>query len=818
MTPPPPDPTPTGSPTTSDSPAPSPSATPGERAEAIVAGLPLADRIRLVSGRDFWTTEEVEGLVPSVMLTDGPHGLRKQAGDSDHVGLNDSVPATCFPVAATLAATWDPALLEEVGGALGREARAQDVAVLLGPGLNLKRHPRGGRSFEYFSEDPYLSGTMAAALVRGIQSQGVAACPKHYAANNQETARMVIDTIIDERTLREMYLRGFEIVVETSDPATLMTAYNQVNGQFASDNAHLLAEVLRGAWGFQGLVVSDWGGTNDRVAGLRVGMDLEMPGGSSAFDADIATALAGGRLAEADLNRSAARVVELALRWQAVRDAGPEPAPGFDSHHALARRAAAAGTVLLANDGLLPLPTEGTLAVIGAFAVDARYQGAGSSKVTPTRVDALLDALTAQTAGRAQIRYAPGYDPVSGATTPALMAEAAAVARTADRVVLLLGLPDRLETEARDRPDWGMPPAMDQLAEVVLDANPRTVAVLVNGAVVDVPWADRPAALVEAWLGGQAGGSALADVLLGSLEPGGRMPESVPFDVTQLPSDQNFPGHPRQVEYRETFNVGYRFHDTHDVPARFAFGHGLGYTTFSYGAVEVTGTGTDLVVGVDVTNTGARAGGEVVQVYVRDMESTLPRPAKELAGFMRLHLEPGQTARAEVPLGRRSFAVWDVTAGDWLVEAGEYEILVGASSTDISGSVTVHVDSPDVITPAPVPAGPVATDLEFARLLGRPIPVPVGRRPFTRNSTAADLQSSSSGRRFVAAMRWGMQRQFASQNTDNLDDMIDAVLASLPLRAVVMMAPGMNFGVLDRIIAALNADLRGVIRPRRSTR
>jgi beta-glucosidase len=792
-----------------------PSGTPRERAEAIVADLPLTDRIRLLSGRDFWNTEAVEGLVPSMMLTDGPHGLRKQAGDADHVGLNDSVPATCFPVAATLACTWDPALLEEVGAALGREARAEDVAVLLGPGLNLKRHPRGGRNFEYFSEDPYLSGTLAAALVRGIQAEGVAACPKHYAANNQETARMVIDTIIDERTLRELYLRGFEIVVGTADPATLMTSYNQVNGQFASDNEHLLGEVLRGEWGFDGLVMSDWGGTNDHVAGLGVGMDLEMPGGSGAFDADIAAAVAEGRLAEPDLNRSAARLVELALRWQDLRDAGPGPSPDFDAHHALARHAAAAGTVLLTNDGLLPLPAEGTIAVIGAFAVDSRYQGAGSSKVNPTRIDALLDSITEQTAGLAEVRYAAGYDPVTGDTTPALMAEAAAVARSADRVVLALGLPARLETEAMDRSEWAMPAGMDQLAEVVLDANPRTAVALMNGGAVDVRWADRPAALVEAYLGGQAGGSALADVLLGSVEPGGRLAESIPFDVTQLPSDQNFPGHPRQVEYRETFNVGYRFHDTHDVPARFAFGHGLTYTTFSYGAPEVSGSGTDLAVAVDITNTGTRTGSEVVQVYVHDVQSTLPRPAKELAGFAKVRLEPGQTARVDVALGRRSFAVWDVAASDWLVEAGEYGILVGASSTDLRGSVTIHIDSDDVLTPAPAPEGPVATNAEFAALLGRPIPVPRGQRPFTRTSTATDLETSRLGRRLVSAMRWGMKRQFASNDTGSMDDMVEVVLASLPLRSFVMMSPGMSFGILDRIVATLNGDVRGVIRPGR---
>ncbi len=788
---------------------------PRERAEAIVATLPLADRIRLLSGRDFWNTEAVEGLVPSVMLTDGPHGLRKQAGDADHVGLNDAVPATCFPVAATLACTWDPALLEEVGAALGREARAEDVAVLLGPGLNLKRHPRCGRNFEYFSEDPYLSGTLAAALVRGIQSEGVAACPKHYAANNQETARMVIDTIVDERTLRELYLRGFEIVVETSDPATLMTAYNQVNGQFASDNEHLLGEVLRGEWGFDGLVMSDWGGTNDHVAGLAVGMDLEMPGGSGAFDAEIAAAVHEGRLAEADVNRSAARVVELALRWADLRDATPATTPDFDAHHALARRAAAAGTVLLTNDGLLPLPAEGTIAVIGAFAVDPRYQGAGSSKVNPTRVDALLESLTEQTAGRAEVSFAAGYDPVTGDTTPALMAEAAAVARSADRVVLVVGLPARLETEAQgsrrvgdaggDGPA-GRGRARRQPAHRGGPGQRRH-----RGHPVG-----RPTGRAGRGLPRRAGRRLRAGrgaARVGRTRwPAGR---ERPVRRGAAPLGPELPGPPRQVEYRETFHVGYRFHDTDDVPARFPFGHGLGYTTFSYGEVDITGTGTDLLVAVDVTNTGTRAGSEVVQVYVRDVESTLPRPAKELAGFAKVRLEPGQTARAEVPLGRRSFAVWDVAADDWLVEAGEYEILVGASSTDVRGSVTVHIESADLITAAPVPEGPVATDAEFEALLGRPIPVPPGQRPFTRNSTGADLETSVLGRRLVAAMRWGIQRKFADTETGNMDDMVDAVLVGLPLRAFVMMSPAMSFGVIDRIIATLNGDLLGVLRPPR---
>ncbi len=771
----------------------------------------MAQRITLVSGRDFWTTQPIDGIVPSVMLTDGPHGLRKQVGASDHVGLADSLPATCFPTAAGLAATWDPDLLEEVGAALGREARAADVAMLLGPGLNLKRHPRGGRNFEYLSEDPHLSGVLAAALVRGIQSQGVAACPKHYAANNQETSRMVLDTLIDERTLRELYLRGFEIVVERSAPAAIMTAYNLVNGQYASDSTHLLRDVLRGEWGFDGLVVSDWGGANDLVAGLAAGMDLEMPGGASTFDAEIAAAIADGRLAEADLDRAAVRVVELALGWEQLRAQDPAPTPDFDAHHALARRAAAAGTVLLANDGLLPLPATGTLAVIGAFASEPRYQGAGSSKVNPTRVDTLLDALTAQ--GGVEVRHAPGYDPATGDTTPALMARATALAREADHVVIVVGLPARAETEAVDRTDCRLPEGMTHLVEVLLDVNPRAAVVLMNGGALELDWADRPAALVEAHLGGQAGGSALADVLLGSLEPGGRLAESLPVRVADLPADAHFPGHPRQVQYREGLNVGYRFHDTYGVPARFAFGHGLGYTTFAYGEVTVAGSGTDLTVSVELTNTGARPGSEVVQVYVADVESSVHRPAKELAGFTRVSLEPGARTRVEVALDRRSFAVWDTAAHDWLVEAGTFEILVGASSVDIRGRVRVEVDSADTLAPAPPAVGASATDAEFAALLGAPIPAPAPVRPFTRTSTIGDLTSSRAGRPLAAALMWGISRRISAEDLDGAPDVLRSVMATMPLRTFVQMSGGaLSLSGLDRVLAGLNGDLRGVLR------
>jgi beta-glucosidase len=767
------------------------------RAAGIVAGLTAEQCISLVSGRDMWTTRDLPDLVPSVMMTDGPHGLRKQTGDSDTLGLTDSVPATCFPVATVLASSWDVELVSEVGRALGREARADDVAMLLGPGLNMKRHPRGGRNFEYFSEDPVLAGHIAAAMVNGIQSQGVGACAKHFAANNQETSRMVIDELIDERTLREYYLRGFEIVVERSQPAAIMVAYNRINGTYCSDNAWLLHDVLRGEWGFGGLVVSDWGATNDRVAALRAGLDLEMPGNGGAFAHEVAEALESGALADAHLRASATRVVELALRGDALRSRAHEPMD-FDAHHELARRAAVEGTVLLTNDGLLPLGDTAGVALIGAFAVEPRYQGAGSSRVNPTRLDNLRDALGVD------MPYAPAYDPATGETTARLLEEAVAVAAAAQRVVLVVGLPPRMETETRDRPTDRLPPAMDDLVTAICRANPRTVVVLVNGGSLELDWADLPAALVEAYLGGQAAGSALADVLLGEAEPGGRLAESFPVATSDLAADANFPGLPRQVQYRECQWIGYRFHESFGVPARFPFGHGLGYTTWALSDLRVRGEGTTLTATVAVANTGVRTGTTVVQAYLRAVDPVVRRPAKELAGFARLRLAAGEAAQVDVALEPRVFSVWDTAAARWVVEGGEYEVLVGTSSVEIHDRVTIDVESRDSVTPGPHVVGPIATDAEFAALLGGPIPAPEGPRPFTRTSTMTELSATLLGRMLAALMRRQMDKMVPVDDDGSLRELMDDVVVSMPLRGFAAMGPGLTPSMLDRIVAALN--------------
>ena len=794
--------------------APSPPSPPSlaQAAAAVVARLTREEKLRTVSGADFWHTSALdEQGVPSIMVTDGPNGLRKQAGSGDHVGLSNSVPATCFPTAVTLGSSWDLELVEEVGRALGRETRAEDVGVLLGPGLNLKRHPAGGRSFEYFSEDPLLSGRVAAALVRGIQSEGVGACAKHFVANNQESNRMRLDTVVDERTLRELYLPAFETTVTEGAPWAVMSSYNLVNGEHVGESRRLLQDVLREEWGFRGMVVSDWLAVADRPASLHAGLDLEMPSSTGAWDGRVVEALESGALAEADLDTACARVVELVLRVQAGREA--HGGPGVvdrDAHQALARRAAAAGTVLLTNDGTLPLAPRGRIALIGAFAEEPRYQGAGSSLVQPTRLDTALEAMRERLGDEAELVHVPGYDPHTGETTPALLAQARSAATGADAVVVLVGLPSVLESEGFDRTTLRLPEGHDTLVEVVTAANPRTVVALSNGGAVEVGWVDRAAAVLECYLGGQAGGGALVDVLFGDVEPGGRLAESFPVAGAELPAHENFANHPTQVQYRETLYVGYRFHDTFHVAPRFCFGHGLGYTTFSVSDLLVEGSGTDLTATVTVRNTGDRPGAQVVQLYVHDVESTLHRPEQELKAFAKVHLLPGEARTVSMPLDRRSFAVYDTATASWAVEAGRFEVRVGTSSRDLPLVTSVEVASPDVVTPVPAPAGPVATEAEFAVLLGRPVPAPRPLLPLHEDSTIDDLRQVAVGRPLRTLLLAAVGRTVDLGDADPATRaMLDAVLGQMPLRALVASSGGkVGFGALAGLLRGLNASAR----------
>lgn len=769
---------------------------------ADLPALTLEQRISLLSGADFWRTRALPG-VPAIRLADGPHGLRVQADDADHLGLNGSVPATCFPPAVTVASSWDPDLVREVGRAVGLEARALGVGVVLGPGLNIKRHPLCGRNFEYYSEDPLLSGRLAAAAVIGIQGTGVGACLKHLAVNNQEHRRFVIDAIVDERTRRELYLRGFEIAVRESRPRMVMAAYNRVNGLHCTDDHGLLTGVLRDEWGFDGVVVSDWGAEADRVAGIDAGMDLEMPGGLERRSELLAAVSSGAITAEA-IGTSAARVAALANALP-----GPEGALAdlLDAHDALSRRAAAASAVVLTNDGVLPLDRRVSVAVIGAFARQPRYQGGGSSLVNPSRVTTMLDAFSA--AG-VDVRYAPGYDPDRSEPDPTLIEHAVAVAASADVAIVMVGLPGVQESEGFDRTTLSLPRQHDDLVAAVAAANARTVVVLSNGAPVAMPWHDAVSAILECYLGGQASGGAAVDALLGVVEPAGRLAETFPVAREDVAADPFFPGSAHQVQYREGLFVGYRYATTTAVRPLFPFGHGLGYgaTNWSGAAVDhaEVACGEGVVVSVTVENAGDRGTSDVVQVYSRDLTATVLRPHRELAGFARVRLLPGERRRVDIAIDARSFAFWDVRVQDWRTPEGAFELEVARSSETVvcALAVTVHGSCSDSAEPASTP--PIAADDEdFEHRLGRAIPKPTPTRPFTRETTVGDLSVTVVGRMLRAVIRRTATFPEETRQDPVTMAMIRRTTDELPLRGLVQFSNGStSWAALDSLIALAN--------------
>ena len=662
----------------------------------IVAQLTVEEKASLMSGLDFWHTEPLPRAdIPSIMLTDGPHGVRKQTAAGDHLGLNSSVPATCFPPAVALGCSFDPELVERVGAALGAEATALQVAVLLGPGINIKRSPLCGRNFEYLSEDPLISGVLGAALVRGLQSQGVGASLKHFAANNQETDRMRVSADIDPRPLREIYLRAFERVVRDAQPWTVMCSYNRINGVFSSRNPWLLTDVLRDEWGFEGLVVSDWGAVDDRVASLAAGLDLEMPSTGGRTDAEIVAAVRAGTVDESVLDQAASRVIELVQK--AVSAADPEATFDADAHHALAREVAGQSIVLLRNENrLLPLSADANVAVIGELARTPRYQGAGSSRIEPTRLDNALDEMRSLS-GR-DVPFAAGYA-LDGSDSAELVEEAVALAGKADIAVVFLGVPAELESEGFDRDDLELPHSQIALLDAVLLANPNVVVVLSNGGVVRLSgFAHRVPAIVEGWLLGQAGGGAIADVLYGQVNPSGRLAETVPVRLEDTPAHTNFPGEHGHVRYGEGLFVGYRSYDARRLEVSFPFGHGLSYTTFEYADAAVDSDG-DLTVHVTVTNIGERAGAEVVQVYVGVPDSSVARAPRELKGFTKVRLDPGESQLVAVHVRRDDLAYWDTRVDSWVVEGGTYSLEIGASSRDIRQTLTVDMTGDAVRIP-----------------------------------------------------------------------------------------------------------------------
>lgn len=777
--------------------------------------LSTDEQLSLLSGADFWRTRALpEHGIPAAMMADGPHGLRAQLEATDHLGLASSVAATCFPPAATLASSWDEHLVQEVGEAVGREARALGVDVVLGPGMNIKRHPLCGRNFEYSSEDPLLSGLLAASAVRGIQTAGVGACLKHFAVNNQEHRRFVIDAIIDERTLHELYLRGFEIAVRASAPRMVMAAYNRINGDHATDARWLLTETLRERWGFDGVVVSDWGATADRPAAVTAGMDLEMPGGAGTEPA-MRAALVDGSLDPAHVARSAQRVADLAVQARDARaGAAPTMAELLDPHDALARRAAAASSVVLTNDGILPLTPGTRVALIGAFAETPRYQGSGSSLVTPTRLTTAREALEA--AG-VVVDYAPGYEPVRSALAPLLVDEAVAVARGAEVAIVMIGLPGIAESEGFDRDTLALPAQHDALVAAVAAANPRTVVALSVGAPVLLPWRDDVAAILLSYLGGQASGGALADALLGIVEPAGRLAETWPATQNDVAADPFFPGDEAQVHYREGLFVGYRHATTAGVAPAFAFGHGLGYGSSAWGAARASAAtlaaGGTLTVSVDVTNTGDRPRRELVQVYAHDRSGLVLRPRRELVGFARATLEAGETRSVEVEVAADALRFWDVRVHDWALPRGAVELEVSRSSETIEAVVAIEVlgtasDSAEPPSTAPI----AASDEQWARRLGRAIPAPAPARPFTRESTLGDIGGTLVGR----ALRGAVMRMAPVSAEDRADPaslaLIERSIDELPLRGLAQMSQGkMSWAVVDAVVAFANRrPLRGL--------
>jgi len=654
-----------------------------ENVDRILRELTLEEKAGLCSGSDFWHLKSVERLgLEKIMVTDGPHGLRKQDGDSDHVGLQNSVPATCFPTASATASSWDTELMNRMGKALAEECLQEEVSVILGPGANIKRSPLCGRNFEYISEDPYHTGKMAASLINGIQSLGVGTSLKHYVMNNQEARRMTIDAVADERTQREIYLAGFEKAVKEAQPWTVMCSYNRVDGTYLSDNKRLLTEILKEEWGHTGLVVTDWGACNDRVEGIRAGLELEMPTSFGKNDQKIIDAVNGGRLDIKLLDKAVERIIKLILKSVESRKKGFSYSP--DEHHELARELAGQSMVLLKNEDVLPLSKEEKIAVIGEFAEKPRYQGAGSSLINPTRLDTICGHLDDK---EINYEYTKGYNINSDKPDLLLIADAKKLAASVEKVIIVAGLTDDYESEGFDRKHLGMPESHNVLIDEILDVNPNVVIVLMNGAPVEMPWLDDTKAVLEAYLGGQAGSGAVVDILYGHVNPSGKLAETFPLKLSDTPSYQYFPGYKKSVEYREGIYVGYRYYDKAEKDVLFPFGYGLSYTKFEYSNLRINKEGVyDYDVSVDVRNSGTVAGAEVVQLYVLNPKSVIFKADKELRDFTKIYLEPGETGTVHMKLDERSFAFYNAMVTQLLpgwssfVQASRHSILRKSSS------------------------------------------------------------------------------------------------------------------------------------------
>ena len=769
--------------------------------DETINSLTLEEKAAFLQGWSTWTSYEKKGSgIPVCFLSDGPHGLRKQAGTGDHLGLNASIPATCFPTAATMANSWDEALGEELGRALGREAAANGVNVLLGPGLNMKRSPLCGRNFEYFSEDPYLAGKMAAAYIRGIQENGVAACPKHFAVNSQELRRMAMDSVVDERTLREIYLTGFEIAVKEGKPRSIMSSYNKVNGTYANENAHLLKEILRDDWGFDGFVVTDWGADNDHALGVKNGSNLVMPAPGPDAAIGLVNAVKEGRVSEADLDE---RLKEL-FRVLVSADEAMKKAPKSfdkDAHHALARKCAEQSIVLLENDGILPLDRNAVVGIIGDFARNPRYQGAGSSMVNPTRLDNLYDCLRA--AGVSIAGYAQGFDRRKPNPDQKLIDEAVRVAEAAPVVLLCVGLDEIAESEGMDRSNMELSKGQRELIEAVCKVNRNVVLVLSGGSPFVIPGSFRAA--IHGYLGGQAGAGAMADALLGKVNPSGKLNETWPLQLEDTPACAYFPSKERTAEYREGLYIGYRYYDTANIPVRYPFGHGLSYTTFLYSDIHAE---KDRVT-FTIANAGAWDGAEAAQVYVSCKDGNVFRPQKELKGFAKVFLKAGESRTVSVSLDDKAFRYFNVKTNRWEVESGIYTISVASDAAHVRLSANIRVEG----TNAPAPYGALPgyesgritriSEEEYRDLLGHPIPDGHWGGELTRNDAICQLYYAKTGAaRLVYKILTHMKEKSEEKGIPDLNILF---VYNMPFRALAKMSGGlMSDRMVDDVVLLVN--------------
>ena len=727
----------------------------------LISQMTLEEKAGMCSGLDFWHLKGVERLgIPSVMVSDGPHGLRKQDEQADHLGINDSIKAVCFPPAVLSACSFDRDLMHEFGDAIGKEAQANDLSVVLGPAVNIKRSPLCGRNFEYYSEDPYLAGETAAAFINGVQKHHVGTSIKHFAANNQEYNRMSCSSDADERTLREIYFPAFETAVKKSQPYTVMCSYNQINGTFASENPWLLTDVLRGDWGFKGYVMSDWGAINDRVAGLKAGLDLEMPSSNGVYDKEIVAAVRDGCLDERILDEAVERILNIVFEYTEHRE---KQEFTLDADHELAKKIAAESIVLLKNDSVLPLKETEKLAFIGEFAKKPRFQGGGSSHINSFRVSNVLDVVSEN----ANITYAKGFPANADIYDEALAKEAVEAAKTADKVVIFAGLPDSFESEGYDRTHMRLPDCQNRLIDEILAVQPDTIIVLHNGSPVEMPWLSRVKGLLEAYLGGQAVGEAVADILYGKCCPCGKLAETIPYKLSDNPSYLSF-GDGENVTYQEGIFVGYRYYDAKEMPVAFPFGYGLSYTSYAYSNLridkpEITENDT-VTVSVDVTNTGDIEGKEIVQLYVRDLTGAARRPLRELKGYEKVSLKPSETKTVNFVLDYRSFAWYHTGIKDWYAASGDYEILIGASSRDLRLSGNVRLTTQKLL----------------------PLKVHM-------NTTLGELLADERTAGYAADFKKQLEDIFGASSSQDQgdgdvaisDEMNNAMVASMPLRNVV---------------------------------